>query len=198
MGVRTIRRIRTMLNLLRRRLVGSLRRRRLLRRRGVGEDGGAAERAGGVEAEPRVDAARVEWVPTPREQAALVAVRELRDADRALGRRRRRPGAAATTGRGRGVDEDGQRGDGQLHLAPVSGLGRRRRRGGHRRRVVVVVLAAAAAGARAREEAPEVDVDEEDEEDVERDEARREQPPVCLPVDAAGARAGAHGLIHYY
>jgi len=121
----------------------------------------------------------VESEPTPREQAALVAVRELRDADRALGRRGRRPGAAAATGRGGGrrVDEDGQRGDGQLHPAPVPGLGRRRRRRGHRRRVVLAV----AAGARAREEAAEVD-----EEDVKRDEARREQPPVCLPVDSAG------------
>jgi hypothetical protein len=189
-GVRTIRRIRmTMMRWLV--LVGSFRR----RRRGVGEDSGAAERAGGVGAEPRVDAARVEAVPAARQQAALVAVRELRDADRALGRR------PADADAGGGVHEDGQRGDGQLHLAPVPGLGRRRRRRGLRRRRrpigrVVVLAAAAAARSRAREEAPEVGVDEEDEEDVEHDEARREKPPVCLPVDAGGgggAWAGAHG-----
>ena len=63
------------------RRLGLARRGRSRRRRVVlfGEDGGAAERAGGVEAEPGVDAARVEPVPAPRQQAALLAVRQLRD-----------------------------------------------------------------------------------------------------------------------
>lgn len=80
-------------------VVASLRRCCRRRRRGVGENGGAAERAGGVEAEPRVDAARVEAVAAPRQEAALVAVRELRDADRALNLRPAAGGAADVTGR---------------------------------------------------------------------------------------------------
>ncbi|BAS89372.1 Os04g0443951, partial [Oryza sativa Japonica Group] len=79
------------------RVVGRLRlrRRESERRRGgagggVGDDGEAAERAGGVGAQPQVDALGVEAVAAPGQEPRRLAVLHLREAHRALQRRRRR------------------------------------------------------------------------------------------------------------
>ncbi|PUZ67726.1 hypothetical protein GQ55_3G458100 [Panicum hallii var. hallii] len=77
-------------------------------------DGGAAERAGGVRAEPDVDAVGVEGVRAQRQRAELVAVRELEQAHGALPGRPR-----PARRRGREVLRRGERLDGGIVEAAV-------------------------------------------------------------------------------
>jgi hypothetical protein len=141
---------------------------------GVEQHGGAAERAGGVELEPRADAVGVEPVAAPGEEARPVAVAELHDAHRALRRRRRLPvppGVADVGGGGGGgVHEHGQ---GRRDVLPILVVAPWRRVGRRRRRRRATLPG---------EEPPEVEEHEEDHEQVDPDEARRQHRPVPRPV----------------
>jgi hypothetical protein len=133
----------------------------LRRRWVVQDDGAAAGRAGGVGAQPGVDARDVEPVPALRHHAHLLPLAELRQADGALRqqlllllalrRRRRAPGRRGRRHRVR-VRQPRQRLQ-RLLLQPLAGGGRGRGRGrGGRARagglVVRVVAVPAAAVAR--------------------------------------------------
>jgi hypothetical protein len=137
----------------------------LRRRWVVQDDGAAAGRAGGVGAQPGVDARDVEPVPALRHHAHLLPLAELRQADGALRQQlllllalRRRRRAPRRRGRRHRVRVRQLRQRLQLLLLqPLAGggRGRGRGRGGHARsgalvRVVVVVPAAVARVARGR------------------------------------------------
>lgn len=151
-----------------------------------GHDGGAAERARGVEPQPGSHAVGVEPVAAPREAAGGVAVAELHDAHRALGRLRRPSsfllgaGGVHVHGQGRRDVVQGLRAG--WRLAPAVAAGRRPR-GGHGQRAVVGAFRAGVPPFPG-EEPPEEEEDEADHEQVDAHDEGRQRRAMRSPAAA--------------